>query len=139
MEYYSVRIYFPVFHGDNVFGVPFTWVRMVAFAAAVISIILFGVAQGGKSSGKWLLPTFGAFLATGISQCLVNMPSYLEGSEGVSSIWSTCGLCAGFVFGALSRNICAPRKFAAMLRSQVHNVSLWTLTAVFLFMDIIVN
>ncbi len=130
---------FPFFMGIIFFDVPFTWVRMAAFAAALLSITLSATAQGGIGAGKWLIPTFAAFLATGLSQSLSNIPSYLEEAGRISSVWRTVFLLSGFVLGALCRNIGKPGSFAVMLKKQACSVALWQLAGLLIFVEIIVN
>ena len=118
---------FPFFMGILFFGVPLTWVRLLAFLAALASVALFGLAQGGKGSGV-LLTAFSAFFMTGISQSLSNLPSYFPEAETVSSIWRTAGVSCGFLLGTFSCKIGSFAKFCQEIPRAASNKKIWKFT-----------
>ena len=118
---------FPFFMGIIFFNVPLTWIRLLAFLAALASVTLFGIAQGGKGS-RVLLIAFAAFFMTGISQSLSNLPSYFPEAESVSSIWRTAGVSCGFLSGVF---FCKSRELAAFVKdipSAAVNPKIWKFT-----------
>ena len=118
---------FPFFMGIIFFNVPLTWIRLLAFLAALASVALFGIAQGGKGS-RVLLIAFAAFFMTGISQSLSNLPSYFPEAESVSSIWRTAGVSCGFLLGVF---FCKSRELAAFVKdipSAAVNPKIWKFT-----------
>ena len=118
---------FPFFMGIIFFDVPLTWLRLLAFLAALLSVALFGVAQGGKGS-RVLIIAFAAFFMTGFSQSLSNLPSYFPESAPVSSVWRTAGVCCGFLLGTLTCKITSLGSFFKSLPQAASNRSIWKFT-----------
>ena len=118
---------FPFFMGILFFSVPLTWIRLLAFLAALASVALFGLAQGGKGSGV-LLTAFAAFFMTGISQSLSNLPSYFPEAEPVSSIWRTAGVSCGFLLGTFSCKIGSLATFCREIPRAASNRKIWKFT-----------
>ena len=90
------------------FGVPLTLNLVIAVALVVLALVLFAVSADNKSQGKWLLLTILSFAATCSCQSFQNIPSYLEGVSGVSSIWRTLCYFAGMFGGFLVSLVCDP-------------------------------
>ncbi len=90
---------FPFFMGVIFFGVALTWLRLAGLVAMLIALILFGTAKNNGpaslSGGKWKLLAFTAFLVTGASQSLSNLPSYFPEANAVSSTWRTAAFSLG--------------------------------------------
>ena len=118
---------FPFFMGIIFFGVPLTWLRLLAFLAALISVALFGVAQGGKGS-RVLITAFAAFFMTGISQSLSNLPSYFPEAESVSSVWRTAGVSGGFLLGVLCCKMMQFKTFFRQIPAAAVDRKIWKFT-----------
>lgn len=116
---------FPFFMGILFFGVPLNWLRLLAFLAALVSVALFGIAQGGKGQCGVLVTAFAAFFMTGISQSLSNLPSYFPEAEQVSSIWRTAGVSCGFLLGTLSCKIGSFSEFFRAIPQAASNKKIW--------------
>jgi multidrug transporter EmrE-like cation transporter len=78
-------------------------IRYTGFALTIISLFLIGITQKTekKEYSNWLLLTFGAFVITGISQTLSNIPSYFNQYNEISSVWRSCFSLVGMTLGAL--------------------------------------
>jgi len=91
----------PFLMGVLVFGVSCTWLRVLGLALILIGIGLAGFVRDGACSGsgarKWIGAALAAFLAAGASQCLANLPSYLDGAE-----FGSVGKAAALQLGTLA-------------------------------------
>lgn len=129
---------FPFFMGILFFSVPLTWVRGTALFLAVASVAVSGYSREA-GAGKWLIPALTAFLMTGISQSLSNLPSYYPEAECVSSVWRTAALSSGFIAGAVIRNIMRLPQFFPDVLASARNVKLWKYCFMLQGIEIIVN
>ena len=91
---------FPFFMGVVFFGVPLTWLRLGGLLCMLIALVLFGTAKKNAgpesaSGNRWKLLAFTAFLVTGASQSLSNLPSYFPDANVVSSAWRTAAFSLG--------------------------------------------
>lgn len=126
---------FPFFMGIIFFSVPLTFLRLLAFLAALLSVALFGIAQGGKGS-RVLLIAFAAFFMTGISQSLSNLPSYFPEAECVSSIWRTAGVSGGFLLGVLFCKYRQIPEFFRTIPAAACNFKIWKYTFLMVGLEI---
>ncbi len=95
---------FPFAMGILFFQVPLGILRGIGFLLILASLYLFGRSSGGSdggTAGKWRLLAVSAFILTGISQCLSNLPSYSAEASRVTSEWRTFAASLGFMAGAL--------------------------------------
>ena len=82
----------PFIMGMVWFGVAPTPYRLLGIALALCGILLFSCRKGkhgDSASGRWLIPTFAAFAASGMAQSFANLPSYW-GEIGMSSELRAC-------------------------------------------------
>lgn len=96
---------FPFFLGVICFGVELNLLRACGLVSLLVSLVFFGIGKNQSGNGKWKLLTFIAFLTTGISQVLSNLPSYYPESEAVTSIWRTAAFSTGLILGAFSAEL----------------------------------
>lgn len=129
---------FPFFMGIVFFGVPLTGIRLGAFAAALLSVALFGIAQGSKSS-HWLIPALGGFLMTGISQALSNLPSYFPEAEAVSSVWRTAALACGFLLAICFYRIFQFKSFVQDVAHAFRQPGIWKYTGLMVGLETLAN
>ena len=129
---------FPFFMGIVLFSVPLTWCRGIGLLLALASVTLSGVSQGA-GSGKWLIPAFSAFLMTGVSQSLSNLPSYFPEAESVSSVWRTAGLSLGFILGAVSCNAFKLPEFGRELIAGAGTWKIWKYCLLLQGIEVITN
>ncbi|MBQ9337281.1 MAG: hypothetical protein IJS14_08305 [Lentisphaeria bacterium] len=116
---------FPFFMGVLFFGVPLTWLRSAGLLCMLVALVLLGAAknpgQGNASGGRWKLLAFSAFLVTGASQSLSNLPSYFPEANAVGSTWRTAaftlGMCAAGLVAGLASGKAAAADFIRHLRS----------------------
>lgn len=93
---------FPFAMGIICFGVPLQWLRGAGFILIIISLVIFGIGgQSNQASGKWKLLALLAFLATGISQSLSNLPSYFAVAEPITEKWRTAAFALGLLLGCV--------------------------------------
>lgn len=95
---------FPFLMGVIFFGVEAKLIRIFGLLLILGGLALSGYAKDNSTSGsgKWRMITFGAFLLTGVVQCLANIPSYFETARNLSPIIrsissSTGGFLAAFI------------------------------------------
>lgn len=99
---------FPFAMGTILFSVPLSWCRSVGFVLILAGLVIFGVSGDNRVSGKWKSWALAAFLATGASQCLSNLPSYYAQADAVTPMWRTAAFALGLFLGCLAvrfRNI----------------------------------
>lgn len=100
----------PFLMGIWFFGVAATFSRVLGIVLIVIGILLFSRSKPQKkAAGKnWLIPTCGAFAASGLAQCFANLPSYwtsLSMSSFLRALLVQGGTMAAFgVFAACRQN-----------------------------------
>lgn len=104
----------PFMMGIICFGEKLTAFRLAGFLLIFFGLILFAKEKkGGGGGGKWLLPTVGAFLLSGIAQCFASLPSYFQ-VAGMSALrrmlLTQCGIILAYLITAsLSRKVELPK------------------------------
>lgn len=118
---------FPFAMGILFFQVPLGILRGIGFLLILASLYLFGRSSGGDgdTAGKWRLLAVSAFILTGISQCLSNLPSYFAEAEPVTSEWRTFAASLGFMAGALLMRWRDLGVFLKDVRCSVRNSLIW--------------
>ena len=116
---------FPFLMGVIFFAVPLTPLRLAGVLAMLIALALFGSGKNSGNCGKWKLLTFGAFLATGASQSLCNLPSYYEATEAVSSIWRTAAFSLGMALGGTLFELPRGKKFLHDMADHLRRGRVW--------------
>lgn len=120
---------FPFFMGVVFFGVPLTWLRLAGLVAMLAALILFGTAKnagsGNTRSGNWKLLAFTAFLVTGASQSLSNLPSYFPEANSVSSTWRTAAFSLGMGLCGLVTQLLSGKNMAADFREHFFRGRVW--------------
>ncbi len=116
---------FPFLMGVVFFSVPLTTVRIMGITAMLIALPLFGGGKHGEKYGKWKLLTFFAFLTTGLTQSLCNLPSYFPASEVVSSVWRTTAFSAGMCVGGLLFELPRGKAFLQDMKAHLHRGRVW--------------
>lgn len=116
---------FPFFMGVLFFGVELNLLRTAGLVSLLISLVFFGTGKSRSANGNWKLLTFGAFLATGVSQMLSNLPSYYPESESVSSIWRTAAFSAGLILGALTLELMGKKPVLRELAAHFRRGAVW--------------
>lgn len=79
----------PFIMGMVWFGVAPTPYRLLGIALALCGILLSSCRKGkhgDSASGRWLIPTFAAFAASGMAQSFANLPSYWKECEMSSEL-----------------------------------------------------
>ncbi len=91
----------PFLMGVLIFHTDASGIRWSGFLSIILSLLLLGFAKedNGQNQTGWRFFTFLAFIITGVSQSLSNLPSYIPDAMAVSTIWKTAffglGLAAG--------------------------------------------
>ena len=116
---------FPFFMGIIFFGVKLTAMRLAGLMAMLAALVLFGTGKNQSSGGNWKLPAFGAFVMTGVSQMLSNLPSYYPESEAVSSIWRTAAFSVGMGLGGTLTEILKGKLFFQELDRHLRRGAVW--------------
>ena len=119
---------FPFFMGVIFFGVPLTWLRSAGLLCMLIALVLFGAAKNSgreSASGNWKLLAFSAFLVTGASQSLSNLPSYFPESNAVSSTWRTAAFTLGMCSAGLSVGFSSGKAALADFIRHVRRGPVW--------------
>jgi len=127
---------FPFLAGIIFFGEILSWNRIVGFIFLLISITLFGVGKNKSAAGGWRKPAFIAFLCTGGSQVLSNLPSYYPEAAAVSGAWRTAGFACGMMIGTILIHIPDRKKFFSLVLSQCRLKALWFFCLLFEIVDI---
>ena len=88
----------PFLMGMFFFGVAPTLYRILGIALILLGIFLFSrtTPKHGRRSRRWLLPTLGAFAASGLAQCFANLPSYWT-ETAMGSVLRACLVQAGTI------------------------------------------
>ena len=92
---------FPFAMGTVLFCVPLSWCRSAGFVLILAGLVIFGVSGDNRVSGKWKGWALAAFFATGVSQCLSNLPSYYAQAEAITPMWRTAAFSLGLFLGCL--------------------------------------
>lgn len=127
----------PFLMGVTVFGVGVTWCRAGGALLVIAGVAFAGAVQKRGSSADSGLSAWGfmfaAFAAAGLSQCLANLPSYLNGGNFSSvgkTIASQAGILLAFAAAAAVRKSVGR---GAVSWSHVAILSAATLLAQFFF------
>ena len=75
--------------------------KLLGFIALLIALAIMGLAgdnSKGKDGNHWKWLAFRAFLWTGVSQLLANIPSYLDSADKISGVWRTMASTGGMAF-----------------------------------------
>ncbi len=75
--------------------------KLLGFIALLIALAIMGLAgdnSQGKDGNHWKWLAFRAFLWTGVSQLLANIPSYLDSADKISGVWRTMASTGGMAF-----------------------------------------
>ena len=116
---------FPFFMGVVFFGVELTVQRMGGLISLLGALVLFGIGKNTVSESSWKLPAFGAFLMTGLSQMLSNLPSYFPESKDVTSIWRTAAFAVGIILGAVLAELPRGKQFIRELGTHFRSLAVW--------------
>lgn len=97
----------PFSMGIFCFNEPAALSRFLGFALIISGLIFFSLEKKNSGAkGKWLLPTLGAFLLSGLAQCCASIPSYFQLS-GMSALrrmmFVQCGIILAFLIDSLLR------------------------------------
>ena len=116
---------FPFFMGVVFFDVPVNLLRFIGLVSLLAALVLFGIGKNNNAGGSWKLLAFGAFLATGLSQMLSNLPSYFQEAQSVHSVWRTAAVSVGMGLGGVIREIPRGKSFFSDLSSQCRRIRVW--------------
>jgi len=116
---------FPFAMGVICFNVPVYIYRAAGFILIIISLIMFGLSGKNDSSGKWKFLAMQAFVVTGISQALSNLPSYFVEAEAITPMWRTSGAAAGMVLGVVLVKIAELPKMVKVIRQEIKRWEVW--------------
>lgn len=119
---------FPFMTGIIFFNVEPRLIRFAGLFSILLSLLLSGVCKKNDhlGSGAWKLPTFIAFLLTGLTQNLVSLPSYFESAQAVTPVFRSMCLSLGVLFMAVIRISMIREKIS--LRSNFTSRWLWIFT-----------
>ena len=118
---------FPFFMGVVFFDVPVNLLRIIGLVSLLSALVLFGVGKNNNVGGSWKLLAFGAFIATGLSQMLSNLPSYFQEAQSVHSVWRTAAVAVGMGLGAVIREIPRGKSFFSDLSGHCRRIRVWNL------------
>ncbi|MBQ9788129.1 MAG: hypothetical protein IJW31_00820 [Lentisphaeria bacterium] len=127
----------PFFMGIVFFGVHLSWAMMLGFASVIVSLILFGLTKNETGKGKWKLLVFSAFLVTGISQSLSNLPSYFSEMNQVSSAFRTAFWSLGLMIGAVVGNVKNFGNFWGELKNSAKSFEVWKYACILQLFELI--
>ena len=121
---------FPFAMGIIFFNVPLEKVRIAGFICIIISLSVFGLCgDNNKSSGKWKLLAIAAFLITGLSQILSNLPSYFEEAKKVTPMWRTAAFALGMICGCIIVRLKKLPALFGTVRNQLKQKEVWKMAA----------
>ena len=121
---------FPFAMGIICFGVPLPPFRGVGFILLIASLVIFGLSgKSSQASGKWKLLALLAFLATGVSQSLSNLPSYFESAAPITEKWRTAAFALGLMLGCLLVKCRELPAFFRVVKEQLGNKNVWWMGA----------
>lgn len=116
---------FPFFMGVLFFDVPVNLLRISGLVSLLSALVLFGIGKNNNAGGGWKLLAFGAFIATGLSQMLSNLPSYFQEAQAVHSVWRTAAVAVGMGLGAVIREIPRGKSFFRDLSGHCRRIRVW--------------
>ena len=118
-------------------------IRYSGFVLTIISLFLIGITQKTekKEYSNWLLLTFGAFVITGISQTLSNIPSYFNQYNEISSVWRSCFSLVGMTLGALFSPFTdgSYKNYGSLLKENLLKKQTWIYCPCLVGFDIVGN
>ncbi len=121
---------FPFVIGVIFFKVPSGWLRTAGFLLIIISLIMFGSRDEKNSSSKgWKIFALLAFLATGVSQTLSNLPSYFPEADKIPPMWRTAAFAFGLIPGCWLIRAGRFREFCGILVFQAGKSKVWKMAA----------
>lgn len=90
----------PFMVGSLFFQSQVTFWQLSGFFSILAALVLMSigkreVSEFGGLAGNWKVLSFLAFVVTGLSQALSNLPSYFPEAEAVSSVWRSAFFAAG--------------------------------------------
>lgn len=93
---------FPFIAGVAFFDVKLTFLRLAGIILMLSSLVLFGMAKSGNSSGSgWKYYTFIAFAVVSANQVILSIPFYYEETGSISPLLCTTVSMAGYAAAAL--------------------------------------
>ena len=110
---------FPFAIGVFCFNTPVGEIRAAGFALVIISLILFGIGGNNESKGNWKPWALLAFVVTGGSQTLSNLPSYFEAADPITTWWRTSAFMLGLMAGSAMTHFHRLPEFFRMLGKMV--------------------
>ena len=87
--------------------------------------------------GKWKLLVFSAFIITGISQSLSNLPSYFSDMNQVPSSFRTAFWAFGLMIGAVIVNANNFREFWSELKNSAKRLEVWKYACILQLFELI--
>ncbi|MBE6356044.1 MAG: hypothetical protein E7058_02900 [Lentisphaerae bacterium] len=121
---------FPFAVGIIFFGVPLENIRIAGFVCIIISLCVFGLCgDNNKSSGKWKFLAIAAFLITGLSQVLSNLPSYFKEAEKITPMWRTAAFALGMIGGCIIVRMRKLPELFVTIRKQLGEKEVWKMAA----------
>ena len=115
---------FPFLMGVIFFGELLGWMRIAGMVLIIIALVLFGISRNGHGSGNWKLLAGLAFIITGASQALCNLPSYFEAGSALPSSWRTLAASCGFAITAFGGS-CWDKNFFSGIKFAVKVPKFW--------------
>ena len=118
---------FPFMMGIIFFNVEPRLIRFAGLFCILLSLLLSGVCKKNDcQEGAWKLPTFIAFLLTGLSQMLVSLPSYFEAGQAVTPVFRNMCFALGILVMAVIRIGMIWKKIS--LKEKLTSKWLWIFT-----------
>lgn len=95
----------PFLMGICCFKEPATLLRIAGFVLIISGLILFArEKESSEAKGRWLIPTMGAFMLSGVAQCCASIPSYFQ-ITGMSALrrmmLTQCGIVLAYIIDSL--------------------------------------
>lgn len=130
---------FPFFMGIIFFNVKLSWIMSIGFLSVITSLVLFGLTKSEKGKGKWKLLVFTAFLATGIGQCLSNLPSYFTEYGVISSAFRTAFWSLGLMAGSVFVHLKELKSFIISLKNDAKRIEIWQYACILQLFELIMS
>ena len=100
---------FPFMMGIFCFDVPVNAMRIAGLMLIVCSVACYGLGKNtpaqGKKYGNWYIPAFVGFICAGLNQSLNNLPSYLNETENINSVFRAGASQTGTILACLVFNL----------------------------------
>ena len=129
----------PFFMGILFFSVPLSLFRLLGFLAILVALVIMGFGKDNSARGKWKLWVLIAFLGTGFSQVLSNLPSYYTEADGVTSIWRTMSVAVGMALGALLVKAKDLKNFFPVLKVHFCRKDVWAYCSILLLFELVTS